>query len=265
MNNFKFLLSFFTASIIILQSCSVEKRHYSNGYHIEWKKVGNSKNNASITEEQIQKSLTASIEKKKNIVVLSSDSIKCDTIIMKDGTEVKAKVLEVTPTEIKYKFCNNIDGPLYIAYRYNLSYVKYANGTMDSFVDEHPPLVNYPANRNNIPNPNNGDYNQNNRTAVNGNDTRYSIDNFAISEYVRKISLGSLICGIVSLFIPYVGLLAAIAAIILGTKSMLLIRKYPQNLWMYGRRAMAGQIIGWIVAIIYLLVIIAILAALHII
>ncbi len=277
MNNLKILFSFLVISIILLQSCSIEKRRYTTGYHLQWNNnkitILPQKNDATIA--QIKKenkeikdtslsnsnaninSLTASSEKKA-ILIISSDSIKCDTIIMKDGTEVKAKVLEVTPTEVKYKFCNNISGPLYVAYRYNLSYIKYANGTMDSFMSEHPPLANQPTNRYNVPN------NPNNGGTVNGNNNHYPMDNYAMSEYVRKTSLGALICGIVSIFIPYLGVIAAIFAIVLGNKCMKLIRGYPQNLWMYSRRSMTAQIIGWIVLAIYLLVIIALLIALGI-
>ncbi len=271
MNRLKFHFSFLIVSILVLQSCSLEKRRYTSGYHLQWKKGTSelrTKTEVSNNPTKTFNTITASSEKKKGIILLTPDSIACDTLIMKNGTEIKVKVLEVTPTEVKYKYCSNINGPLYVAYRYNISYVKYANGTMDSFVNEHPPVVNG-NNGGNRPNngnynPGNGGYNQNNGGAFNGNNNRYSMDNYAVNEYVRKMSLWSLICGIVSIFIPYVGFLIAIAAIILGTKSMRLIRKDPQNLWMYGRRAMAGQIIGWIVAAIYLLVIIGVLIALGI-
>jgi len=281
------MMKYLTCSIVllafILQSCSVEKRHYTSGYHLQWKNskgtISLPKNETNIvtsTKEDRNKShlqdagvitntsfssFTASSEKKKGIVLLTNDPTGCDTLIMKNGTEVKAKVLEVTPTEIKYKFCNNIDGPLYVAYRYNLSYIKYANGTMDSFVNEHPPVA--PSdNRNNSSY--RGGYNQNNGGAFNGNNNHYPMDNYATSEYVRKASLGSLICGIASIFIPYLGVIAAIFAIVLGNKSMKFVRRDPENLWMYGRRAMAGQIIGWIVIAIYLLIFVALLISLGI-
>jgi hypothetical protein len=262
MNRLKFLFSFLILSLTLLQSCSIEKRHYTSGYHIEWKK-GNSEGKVQYTEPQTQNSLTASSEKKKAMVVLSSDSIKCDTLIMKDGTEVKAKVLEVTPTEVKYKFCNNINGPLYVAYRYNLSYIKYANGTMDSFVNEHPP-VTPPSNRNNggYNNQYRGGNNQNNNgAAFNGNNNRYDMDNYATSEYVRKTSTASLILGIVSIPLLDIGIgfITAIIAIVLAKKCLRLIKQNPEHLWMYSKRATAGLVLGWVVIGMVLLILLFLL------
>lgn len=280
-NNLKVLFSFLVVTLIILQSCSVEKRHYTSGYHLQWNKGKNNvlsqKTETSLTKvekEDKDKSLLegvsailntsfnlliASSEKKKGIVILTSDSTKCDTIIMKDGTEVKAKVLEVTPTEIKYKFCNNIDGPLYVAFRYNISYVKYANGTMDSFVDEHPPVGN--GNNGGYRPNNNGGYNQNNRGSFSRNDLNYSKDNFETERYVERLSTKSLVLGLVSLIIGGFGVISAIFAIVRGAEALRLIKQDPSNLWRYRQRAMTGIILGAVFLGLVLLLILALVAA----
>ncbi|HEX7414375.1 MAG TPA: hypothetical protein VF411_10070, partial [Bacteroidia bacterium] len=193
MKTIKYAFCFLIVSVFVLQSCSVEKRRYTSGYSLQWNNpaVGGANTLAqntkislpegkkiletpapskeNIISESSLNVLTASSDKKKGVILLTVDSIGCDTLIMRDGTEIKVKVTEVTPTEIKYKFCNNIDGPSYVIYRYQASYIKYRNGTLDSFVSEHPPIAP-PANRNN------GNYNQNNSGAFNGNDSHHSMD-----------------------------------------------------------------------------------------
>ena len=268
--------------VLLFQSCSVEKRHYTSGYHLQWK---NNKSNASVAQtkkgnKEIKdtplsnpntdiNSLTASAENKKGIVLLTPDSVRCDTLIMRDGTEIKAKVMEITPTEIKYKFCNNIDGPMHIIHRYNASYIKYANGTMDSFVNEHP-SVNQQGNRNNN-NYNNGTYNKNNgyygqnNGGYNQNNAPYSGAGYAVNEWVRKNAMASLILGILSFFLYFLGIISAIFAIVLGYKCLKLIKQDPENLWMYSKRATAGVILGWIVLALYLIILIALIAALSVI
>ena len=54
-----------------------------------------------------------------------------DLIITKKGDEISAKVLEVTPTEIKYKRTDNPDGPVYTADKSTVFMIKYENGTKE--------------------------------------------------------------------------------------------------------------------------------------
>lgn len=52
-----------------------------------------------------------------------------DTIVKKDGKIIVSKVIEISPTEIKYKKWDNLDGPTYVIYREDVRKIKYANGT----------------------------------------------------------------------------------------------------------------------------------------
>ncbi len=52
----------------------------------------------------------------------------CDVIHFRDGTEIEAKVTEVTDYEIKYKLCNNLDGPTFTKRADVIFKIKYANG-----------------------------------------------------------------------------------------------------------------------------------------
>ena len=63
----------------------------------------------------------------KNISIES----ECDNIILKDGMEISAKIIEITPELIKYKKCGNLDGPLISIYKSDILMLRYADGTKD--------------------------------------------------------------------------------------------------------------------------------------
>ncbi len=54
-----------------------------------------------------------------------------DNIILKNGTEIQGKVLEVSPSEIKYRRQDNLEGPVYTTGTRDIILIKYANGTKD--------------------------------------------------------------------------------------------------------------------------------------
>ena len=62
-----------------------------------------------------------------------------DNIILKNGSEIRAKVLEVSPGQIKYRRQDNPDGPLYTTGTSDVLLINYANGTKD--------VLNQPATR----------------------------------------------------------------------------------------------------------------------
>ena len=55
----------------------------------------------------------------------------CDNIIMKNGDEISSKILEITPDQIKYKKCTNLDGPLFTINKSDVLFIRYADGTKD--------------------------------------------------------------------------------------------------------------------------------------
>lgn len=163
MKSFK-LLSFLTLSILlVLNSCSIEKRVHMPGYHIEWHhSKGNVSENKIKTEDRIlseeqQESAFQEDQKIEEQVVLSTKetekfssdvennsskttsvieeivSVECDNIILKNGEAINAKVIEITDTEIKYKKCSNLNGPTYSVYKSQVSVIKYINGTEETF------------------------------------------------------------------------------------------------------------------------------------
>ncbi len=69
-------------------------------------------------------------------VVLIASSLVAnaqDVLVRKNGDVENVKVLEVTPTEVKYKKASNPDGPTFSDARSSLISVKYANGETQKF------------------------------------------------------------------------------------------------------------------------------------
>lgn len=66
------------------------------------------------------------------ILTLFVATLQAQDLIMKiDGDEIKAKVLEIGDSEIKYKRFDNEDGPSYSISKSEVFVIKYANGTKE--------------------------------------------------------------------------------------------------------------------------------------
>ena len=148
------------ATAICLLSCGVQKRKYQKGYYASWHKSKSQKetrNSFSKTKEhrdldhmdqpiqvlaQDDSPVSASINqenapltnKKQTHPVITDEP--CDELLFRDGSEIKGKVIEITQTEIKYKKCDMLDGPLYVVKKSKIFIIKYANGTRDVFKEE---------------------------------------------------------------------------------------------------------------------------------
>lgn len=64
-----------------------------------------------------------------------------DNIVLRNGEDIPAKVLEVNQTDLKYRKSGNPDGPIYTAPLRNVLFIKYANGTKDLFGSQPSPLT----------------------------------------------------------------------------------------------------------------------------
>lgn len=58
-----------------------------------------------------------------------------DIITTNEGKDIQAKILEVTPTEVKYKKFNNLDGPTFTMLKSDILIVRYENGENDVFTN----------------------------------------------------------------------------------------------------------------------------------
>jgi hypothetical protein len=58
-----------------------------------------------------------------------------DTLIVKSGENMLAKVIEINTLEVKYQKFENLGGPIYTIVKSNLLMIRYENGTKDIFSD----------------------------------------------------------------------------------------------------------------------------------
>ncbi len=65
--------------------------------------------------------------------IIINISFAQDFIYKTDGTEIKAKVVEIGLNEVKYKKFENINGPNYIILKSDVFIIKYKNGSKDVF------------------------------------------------------------------------------------------------------------------------------------
>jgi hypothetical protein len=152
-------------SLVLISSCSVIKRHYRPGYSVEWKSNPADSKSKKITSDEpklytatnsddsisdadhnsLTEEITLSASSDKTAIYLgreysafsanrkkifnsSSPVSDCDIITLRNGTEVSGKVLEINPNEIRYKKCDNIEGPTIVVNRSEVKQIKYTNG-----------------------------------------------------------------------------------------------------------------------------------------
>lgn len=78
------------------------------------------------------------------IAALSSVLVQAqDIITQKDGQKIRAKVLEVSTNEVKYKLYDESDGPSYIVKKSELSMIRYESGRYEIFEQKAEPSFYY--------------------------------------------------------------------------------------------------------------------------
>lgn len=154
----KKILLILPLTLLFITNCGIQKRKYQKGYYVNWHKSKTQKDKKEVlAKKEIEKTevivvnqndemeVTAAVNDSKCPVVpikktkrsqLITNDEPCDELIFKDGTELKGKVIEITPTEIKYKKCDMLEGPTYVGKKSDIFMVKYANGTREVFSTE---------------------------------------------------------------------------------------------------------------------------------
>lgn len=144
--------------------CSFQKRLHRKGYYIEWlthhssKQKNDFKSSEIISPKPIQafksshhddvslnSSLQASTSNHSNIIrsiksfLSQTQPDTCgDILTLKNGDEYVVKVLEITEKEIKYKRCDNINGPVYSISKSKIYIIRYANGVSEHIETTEP-------------------------------------------------------------------------------------------------------------------------------
>lgn len=203
----------------LLSSCSLHKRHYREGFYVQWQKnteqtkdsydiVADEKNSLKpIDPRNID--LTASLRGNdillpaKKVIYFSEthkDSLQqahrnleeCDVIVQKNGEEIKAKVIEINTKSVKYKDCNDAGSKEKVIKRSELKAIRYSNGTEEIFKEQ-----------------------------VRSDLTKEE----RIKRNTKNLSVFTLVVGILS-FVPFYGIVPGVLAFVLGN---VVLHKYRKN------------------------------------
>lgn len=72
------------------------------------------------------------------VMLLPFTGICQDTIVTRNAKEIKAKVLEIDDVDIRYKLFNNLDGPVMVIRKKQVTSISYQNGTQMVFGKARP-------------------------------------------------------------------------------------------------------------------------------
>ncbi len=148
-------------TLLLISSCStslLSHKMYNRSYYVKAKKQTENIIKSQVYErETVNLSLLASsdteiqpsvqsnapkLTKTTNVVTLNNHDPKlvpisilteCDEIILKEGKILKVKVIEITDTDVKYKLCDNQEGPTYNVKKSEVLLIKYSNGKEENF------------------------------------------------------------------------------------------------------------------------------------
>lgn len=73
----------------------------------------------------------------RTVIRNSINETDCDVIVLRNGEELNAKILEVTPTEIKYKKCVEGNSVVYTKLKSDVFQIKYGDGSKDFMGNEN--------------------------------------------------------------------------------------------------------------------------------
>lgn len=167
-------LIFIIFTLILVSSCTVQKRLHNRGVHVVWHKTYKNKgvesNNKNFEEnkissvkqteqnqvEEITSNIISTVNEDNGIIasneeflpltqqskrpLISNPNVECDLIILRNGKEILGKVIEVNNEDIKYRSCDNLDGPIYSIYVDVVLMIRYVNGKKDVFDQEQEPV-----------------------------------------------------------------------------------------------------------------------------
>ncbi len=161
MKPFKLLIAL--ALIIPFTSCTVQKRLYRNGYSVNWSSdnkapkskvlINEIENSVSeLKEDNSDLALTSNgiVLEEKSIVSLNDETLiikeynnesiidtsKCDVMLLTNGEEISVKIIEITPTDVKFKRCDNLEGPIKMISKNYIFSITHLDGKKEVFKKE---------------------------------------------------------------------------------------------------------------------------------
>ncbi len=210
----------FVLPLLLLISCSVQKRKYQSGFYVSWlghKSGAEQKANPAgkcppskpVVNYALTEKKSAGAEQMKIKTVshspkvvakkapLSQPADSCDRLIFKNGDEALVHVTLMTNDEVRYNRCGT-DGPAYVVRKKDLFMLVQASGSREVFNDESHPASTQP------------------KTNIGGSKPSRELEENDMAVY-------SLIAGIAGCTVG----LGSIPAIIFGTKALREMRENP--------------------------------------
>ena len=133
--------------VLFCVSCSIQKRRYNPGFDIQVFRSQGSIHSYRLEEKFIPIAFTSAkdLEHIESSIVeqaaypvtydralsVTQDTIPCDVILLSNGTEIRGKVLEISDHAIRYKRCDNLEGPVYNFSPKDVHSIRYHNGVTD--------------------------------------------------------------------------------------------------------------------------------------
>jgi len=256
---------------LICLSCSVQKRRYQRGFYLSThhSKHAVGKNNPTQNFVSIKKDENVTPQKslsneflalnmdggdskfKSNQNIFTNDS--CDNIIFRDGSEIQGKIIEITSTQIKYKRCDLLNGPLYIIKKSEVFMIKYAGGVREVFKEEPPAYITPPDRPSNVV-PGQSNTTVQNKIQITHPKAIRAFINGLLS-FISFLGIGTTLAPFLLIF----SLVTAIISIVASVKAIKQIRMFPSDYKGKGL-AMTGRVLSIIILSIFTLFILLILA-----
>jgi ataxin-1/HBP1 module (AXH) protein len=154
--------SFGIILILLFSACSIEKRRYMPGYNVQWnnskpgtkgneivqniKPAGGGKivpvEQAAADNIIVDETAAASPgnsntgakraeEKSKHHA--AALTVECDVVTLKNGDEINARISGISKKEIKFKKCEEVNGPTYTLRKSEVFMIKFRDGTKTIF------------------------------------------------------------------------------------------------------------------------------------
>lgn len=169
----------------------------------------------------------------------------CDIISLKNGTEIRGKVSEITSTEIKYKGCDDTDDVTLVINKSEVTKIKYVNGITE--------LINTPSpsEEQDYYSPSEKPRKSATKVNPNGKPYRKTLNGFAIASLVAAILTVILVLPLALLYTPLLLILIPLP-VVLGIMALREINATPE---LYKGKGMAlfGIIFGAVLTSIILL------------
>lgn len=212
---------------VSFSDCSVQKRIYQDGFYVSRHKkavaVAKPQNKTESKQMAAQPEIIETIvvksnessnnpvsastnnvlshslfEKKAKPIIFNGDTCG-DKILLRNGELKIAKIIEVSSKTVKYKLCDNLNGPLFVIGTDKIELVTYTNGLKETFeaaqIEPTPPTY--------TPNKNEDVYTRN-QQVVPKQQLKYH--NMAVAAFICGFFFWLLIPGILSIIFGIIGL-----------------------------------------------------------